>query len=113
MKKLLLTLVLLLMTTSNAFAANATSAPENMEVKQKACQNVFSLINIDLSLMSPRAQAADISVSDLASKAPEAKKGEIVPIANKTQVKENIPTTKNKTSLFRLDLLHIFKIQVL
>lgn len=120
-KKLLIAVLLLLCLAGRTFAADTKTQNMESEVKQKACQNVFSFINIDMSFMSPRATAADVSLND--PRPPEPKKGEIVPIANKKDVKPNagpevkppmpMPENKSKTSLFRIDLLHIFKIQIL
>lgn len=66
--------------------------------------------------MSPRAAASDVSVVAPAT-APDTKKGTIVPVSNKTEqkpeVKQTNIDTKSKTSLFRIDLLHIFRFQVL
>lgn len=117
-KNLLITLCLLLSLSSVAFAADTKIQPTETEIKQKACQNVFSLINIDLSFMSPRAAIADVMPPP--PPFPPNKKGGIVPINNKkgcsmppppaSPVK---PVQKNKTSFFRIDLLGIFKIQIL
>lgn len=115
-KNLLIVLCLFLSLAGKSMAATAPTPQEMPEIKQKACQNVFSFINIDLSLMSPRAAASDVSVVAPAT-APESKKGAIVPVANKTEQKPEIKQsnidTKGKTSLFRIDLLHIFRFQVL
>jgi len=116
MKKNLLIIACLFLTLANqAQSTEISNSPTNAEVKQKACQNVFSLINVDLSVMSPRATVADVSVPNPG--APEARKGAIVPIANRPEQRPEMTPPpapqKNKTSLFRLDLLHIFKIQVL
>lgn len=120
-KKLLITAVLLLCLVGKTFAADAKTQNMEYEVKQKACQNAFSFINIDMSFMSPRATAADVSLND--SKLVDTKKDGSVPIANKKDAKPCVrpevkppmpmPEYKNKTSLFRIDLLHIFKIQIL
>jgi len=117
MKKNLLIIACLFLTLANqAQSTEISNSPTNAEVKQKACQNVFSLINIDLSVMSPRATVADVSVPT--PMAPDARKGAIVPISNRPPEPRPEMTPppapqRNKTSLFRLDLLHIFKIQVL
>lgn len=116
-KKLLLTSLLFLSLSCSVFAAQPQNEVNNAELKQKACQNIFSLVNIDFSFMSPRGTAADVSISDSANTNGEAKKstGNIEPIANK-QPKPcacQTATPQNKTSLFRLDLLHLFKIQIL
>jgi len=110
-KNLLIVVGIFLILAAPVLATEIQNSPTNAEVKQKACQNIFSLINIDLSVMSPRASVADVSVADPTT---PASKGAVVPIANRPEPKQEItqPTTKNKTSLFRLDLLHIFKIQV-
>ena len=109
-KRFLIIVCLFLSLANNTFAAQGQSETMPTEIKQKACQNIFSFINIDLSVMSPRGSATDVNISDV--KSDSCKKSEIVPIANKTEVKPTIETTKNKTSLFRLDLLHIIKIQI-
>lgn len=116
-KNLLITACLFLGLASQALSAEVPTAPTNTEIEQKACQNVFSFINIDLSLMSPRATGADIKISDV--KPADTKSGPIVPISNRLeqpqqpQPSQPLAPQKSKTSLFRLDLLHIFKIQVL
>lgn len=115
-KNLLVTLCLLLSLSSVAFAADTKIQPTETEVKQKACQNVFSLINIDLSFMSPRAAVADVNTPPPCPMP----KGGIVPLSNKNGImtppppaQPVKPTQKNKTSFFRIDLLGIFKIQIL
>ena len=124
MKEKLLLLCLFLTMSTGAFAAQPQNAPQEMEVKQKACQNVFSLVNIDLSFMSPRGTAADVSMSAPPPCPCAGAKGPIVPIVDKKPpVCEKCPPPKpevgpqppmpNRTSLFRIDLLHIFKIQIL
>lgn len=114
-KNLLIALCMFLSLAGKTMAATAPTQQEIPEIKQKACQNVFSFINVDLSVMSPRAAASDVSVV-APTTAPETKKGAVVPVSNKTEqkpeVKQNIDT-KGKTSLFRIDLLHIFRFQVL
>lgn len=115
-KNLLIVLCLFVSLAGKSMAAAAPTPQEMPEIKQKSCQNVFSFINIDLSVMSPRAAASDVSVVTPTT-APEAKKGtQVVPVSNKTEqkseVKQNIDT-KGKTSLFRIDLLHIFRFQLL
>lgn len=118
-KKLLITLCLLLSLNSVTLASDIKPQPMDTEVKQKACQNVFSLINIDLSFMSPRAAVADVNVPE---QKPIAGKNGVVPIANKKEIMPPPPANimppppmqpKNKTSLFRIDLLGLFKIQIL
>lgn len=115
-KNFLITLCLLLSLSSVAFAADTKIQPTETEVKQKACQNVFSLINIDLSFMSPRAAVADVNTPQPCPMP----KGGIVPIADKKgylipppSAPPVAPPQKNKTSFFRIDLLGIFKIQIL
>lgn len=111
-KRILVTVFLFLSLAGQAFSAEVQSKQtNNSDINQKACQNVFSFINIDLSVMSPRAAAADISVTD--AKVTNDKKNNIVPIADKKEVKPQPKDSKNKTSLFRIDLLHIFKIQIM
>lgn len=116
-KKLLVTLCLFMSLNSIAFAADTKIQPTETEVKQKACQNVFSLINIDLSFMSPRAAVADV---DTPPTFPMQPKSGIVPITNKNgammpppPAPPVAPAQKNKTSFFRIDLLGLFKIQIL
>lgn len=115
-KNLLIVLCLFLSFAGKTMAAQAPTQQELPEIKQKSCQNVFSFINIDLSVMSPRAAASDVSVV-APTTAAETKKGATVPVANKTEQKPEIKQsnldTKGKTSLFRIDLLHIFRFQVL
>lgn len=128
MKKNLLIIACLFLCLSNqVFAGEMQNAPSNAEIKQKACQNVFSFINIDLSLMSPRGTAADVNVVNSANTNSMDKKPmePIVPISNKQCAKQPcesgcaliapapVQAPKNRTSLFRIDLLHIFKIQIL
>lgn len=126
-KNLLVAACLFFAVSGQAFAAQSQNMPQEMELKQKACQNVFSLINIDLSLMSPRGTAADVNFVDSANTNYSGKKDPIVPISNKQCAKQPCPCQmmkpapegpkplppQNKTSLFRIDLLHIFKIQIL
>lgn len=119
-KNLLVVLCLFLSLNSTAFAAGTKTQNMESEVKQKACQNVFSLINIDLSFLSPRAAVADVNTLPPCPMPP---KGGVVPITNKTgkmmppQSANFAPPApikpKNKTSFFRIDLLGIFKIQIL
>lgn len=112
MKKILLmTVCLYLSLTAQAFCAENQNIPMQSSVNQKACQNVFSFINIDFSMMSPRGTAADVSVNESISTNSK-KDNNIEPIASK-QEKPAPKEQKNRTSLFRIDLLHIFKIQIL
>lgn len=127
MKKSLLIVACLFCIAGQTFAAQPQTAPQELELKQKACQNIFSFINIDLSIMSPRGTAADVNVVNSANTNSLDKKPSepIVPICDKKCPKQPCPCAlktqappppmppKNKTSLFRLDLLHIFKIQIL
>lgn len=120
-KNLLIALCLLLSLNSIALASDTKIQPTETEVKQKACQNVFSLINIDLSFMSPRAAVADVNTPPC----PMPPKGGIVPITNKKGMVMPPPPSerfapaspptpaKNKTSFFRIDLLGLFKLQIL
>ena len=110
-KKLLILACLFLSIAGRTIAAEVQNPQTNTDVKQKACQNVFSLVNIDLSVMSPRAMGADISATE--NQITADKKGVIVPIANVSESKQSETKPQNKTSLFRVDLLHIFKIQIL
>lgn len=121
-KNLLIAAVLFLSLSGNAFCAEAQLPTTQSDIHQKACQNVFSFINIDLSLMSPRGTMADSKI-DASTLTPPPKSGDgIVPISNKSLTpcqpqplvkEEKGLTNKGKTSLFRLDLFHIFKIQIL
>jgi hypothetical protein len=122
-KNLLIAACLFLGLSSQAFAVESQNVPTNTEIEQKACQNVFSFINIDLSLMSPRGTAADVNVVNSANSSFSDQKDAIVPVSNKQEIKqpcacafksqEPAKASKNKTSLFRIDLLHIFKIQIM
>ena len=123
-KNLLIAAVLFLSLSGNAFCAEAQLPTTQSDIHQKACQNVFSFINIDLSLMSPRGTMADskIDASTLVPPPPPRHNGGIVPIANQSLTpcppqplvkEEKVITNTGKTSLFRLDLFHIFKIQIL
>lgn len=123
-KNLLIAAVLFLSLSGNAFCAEAQFPTTQSDIHQKACQNVFSFINIDLSLMSPRGTMADskIDASTLTPPTPHRNNDGIVPIVDRNLnscppqsiVKEEKGlTNKGKTSLFRLDLFHIFKIQIL
>lgn len=125
MKKILLSIAVLLSLSTAAFCAENTPLPTQQTIHQKACQNVFSFINFDLSLMSPRATVTDSAIDARPDFPPPP--NAVVPIANKANIKPCPPCPicppdkkdfkpeppKSKTSLFRLDLLHIFKIQVL
>jgi len=109
-KKFLITAALLLSITGTAYSAQpAATSNTQSDIHQKACQNVFSFVNIDVSMMSPRGTAADVTVSDTEKAGNAIKKDPVIPIANKTESKQ---ATKNSTSLFRLDLLHIIKFQL-
>lgn len=125
MKKTFLIAALMIGLSGCAYCAPTQPSSNNTQsdIHQKACQNVFSLINIDLSLMSPRGAAADVSVSDLDKPncPPPSPKDNIVPITTKKDLKLDLSAQKiqpkaedkkEKTSLFRLDLLHLFKIQL-
>lgn len=109
-KRILIVGCLFLSLAGGAFASECTNTPTSTDINQKACQNVLSFINIDLSVMSPRGSATDVNMSDI--KSSDCKKSEIVPIANKSEPKPSAESQKNKTSLFRLDLLRIIKIQI-
>lgn len=110
-KSLLIFVCLFLSLSSSAFSMESQGSTTQSDVHQKACQNVFSLINLDLSFMSPRAAVSDVSVSD--QKALDNKKGATVAISNKKEAAQTPEPPKNRTSLFRIDLLHMFKIQIL
>lgn len=120
-KNMLIVACVFLSLAGKSLAAEAPKPQEMPEIKQKSCQNVFSFINIDLSVMSPRAAASDLSVVT-PPMPPESKKGASVAVSYKKEQKPElkqpelntpISNTKSKTSLFRIDLLHIFKIQIL
>lgn len=126
MKKNLLVVLCLFLLSNAAFSAETKGQAMESEIKQKACQNVFSLINIDLSFMSPRAAVADVIAPN--SPCPMCKKDAVMPIANKKEAmpqpapsaKCSLPEPpasptkpKNRTSFFRIDLLGMFKIQIL
>lgn len=127
MKKILLLAVILIGLSGAAFCAEKPVSNMDSEVHQKACQNVFSLINIDMSVMSPRATMADSPMDARTITAPQPPKGKIVPICDKREMKpcpcecgchkpcpepQNKPKN-NQTSLFRIDLLHLIKFQIL
>lgn len=122
MKKILLCSVILMSLSSSVFAASNPPSNVESEIKQKSCQNVFSFINIDLSLMSPRATVSDTKI-DASTQAPvPPKKDKVVPVSNKQKAKNSCTISadvskekpaQSRTSLFRIDLLHIFKLQIL
>lgn len=150
MRKFSLIAIIVLLSFANASYAGCgekAATTFSTSIGQKACQTVFSFINLDLSLLSPRASIADFNVAgpqttcctkkamypddmqkatapsanDLKSMANEEGQGSIIPVSNKIELRgaenksevENIPENpKNKTSLFRIDLLRRFKIQL-
>lgn len=122
MKKILLCSVILMSLSSSVFAASNPPNTVESEIKQKSCQNVFSFINIDLSLMSPRATVADTNIDASTPAQVPQKKDNVVPVSNKKNAKNSCTVSpevskekplQSKTSLFRIDLLHIFKLQIL
>lgn len=61
MKKIfLITLIVFLSLANASFACGCKNSPCGNSNCQKACQNIFSLIALDLSFLSPRAAAADV-----------------------------------------------------
>lgn len=61
MKKIfLIGLIVFLSFSNTSFACCCKNSPSGNSNCQKACQNIFSFIAIDLSLLSPRASAADV-----------------------------------------------------
>lgn len=61
MKKIILIgLIVFLSFTGKSFACCCKNSPSNNSNCQKACQNIFSFIALDLSILSPRATAADV-----------------------------------------------------
>lgn len=61
MKKIfLIGLIMFLSLTGTSFACCCKNSPSNNSNCQKACQNIFSFIALDLSILSPRATAADV-----------------------------------------------------
>lgn len=141
MRKIFLLAFVLVFSCSNAsFACCGCKGSNNLSTRiyQKACQNVLALIHFDVSLLSPRASISDLEVAgpkttccskkqlvipddcpqadppgDKKSMTTTDNRDAIIPVAN---IKcSNQPCTKpqNKLSLFRVELLRIFKIQVL
>lgn len=139
MKKLFL-IVLIGFLNCPAFACGCKGSNTlTTHVCQKACQNVLSLIHLDISLLSPRASIADLGVcgpkttcckkqvispdccpepdcpatNDKKSMAPENEQEKIIPVANKQITNQICKKTQDKVSAFRVDLFRIFKFQIL
>lgn len=61
MKKIfLIGLIMFLSLGGTSFACGCKNSPSGNSNCQKACQNIFSFIALDLSILSPRATAADV-----------------------------------------------------
>lgn len=61
MKKIILIGLIAFLTFANtSFACGCRNSPSGNSNCQKACQNIFSFIALDLSILSPRATAADV-----------------------------------------------------
>lgn len=121
MKKELLILALALLLVGSP--ALAETSKDTTNLNQKACNNIFSLVNVSVSAFSPSVSAADISVKGNKI-APPPVKGD-VPVADKTPRQEPVEAiqparelnnvsikTPDKTSFFRIDLLGIIKIKL-
>lgn len=127
MKKLAVLISLL------AFTCTAVQAQEGKKVylPEKPNQNIFSLIKIDLSVFSPKLSVSDspvdlvVSNNQITSTEDANNKEKFKPVANQTLTKETTTkaetttcikkdTTKNNDniSLFRLDVLKLFKISL-
>lgn len=143
-EKLLILLIIFLSVAGASFACGCGCkySPSGNSNCQKACQNIFSLIALDLSLLSPRAAAADVSVKPNCCElrqpccipqqpcctpqppcctpqppcCPRQSMGEnqdgIIPVCNKTSLSKPCANEQAKTSLFRIDLFRLFKIQI-
>lgn len=141
MKKLfLITLIGILSCFNTCFACGCKGSNTlNTHVCQKACQNVLSLIHLDISLLSPRASIADLGVcgpkttcckkqviapdccpesdmpatNDKKSMTTDDTQEKIIPVANIQTTNQPCTKQQSKVSLFRIDLFRIFKFQVL
>lgn len=167
MKKTFLIIFIMFLNLTNAsFACGAKGTTTfSTSIGQKACQTVFSFINLDFSVLSPRASIADLSVNgpktnccpqvpccpqkqsmeaddiqkavipttnDLKSMgieegtgriilvtnkqeaiASEDKEKSITPVTNKQELNTTPENQQAKASLFRIDLLRRFKLQIL
>lgn len=113
MKKIVVLVLSILLTSANASFADCIKKDQSElpNFNQKSCQNIFSLINIDFSAFSPRGAATDVSISD-DNKNNKPNKPCEIPIANKTEIKNDIKTKTDDTSFFRLDLLKLIKIRI-
>lgn len=117
-KTFLLALIAFFGFTNASFACGCCGSKAattfSTSIGQKACQTVFSFINLDLSLLSPRASIADFNVAgpqttcctkkamspddnmqkatvpttnDLKSMSAENEQGKIIPVANKIELR--------------------------
>ena len=166
----LLVLIAFLSLSNASFACcGKASTTFSTSIGQKACQTVFSFINLDLSLLSPKASIADFNVAGPQTtccpkkasspiedtqnatiqtpneqKSMATEKGtqeamlpalrgmqyeiipvvnkqestkmedkQIIPIANVQEPKQPSINAQSNKSLFRIDLLRRFKIQIL
>lgn len=125
-------LITYLSCSSITFAAPCNASTKLMTaITQKACKNIVSLISIDLSLLSPKAAAADVHTCACMPKAnncckksmlpTEEQEAGIVPASNMQITNPNpnsTPTTNevnqqvSRTNLFRIDLFRIIKFQI-
>lgn len=158
-KTFLVVLIAFLSSASTSFACDAKGTTTfSTSIGQKACQTVFSFINLDLSILSPRASIADFNVAgpqttccckkamapdDDTQKAlvpptneqksmatedgqkiisaankqetveSKDKEETIIPVSNKQESKQSCVNPQDKTSLFRIDLFHRFKMKIL
>ena len=108
-KKFLILSCLFLSLANSTFAAEVQDTQIPSEIRQKACKNVFSFI-IGLSAMSARNSTNEVNISDV--KSDDCQESETVPIANESETEPTTENPKNKTSLFRLDLLRLIRIQI-
>lgn len=121
-KQLIMSALVALAVVTPAFADTAS---DNTNLDQKACSNVFSLVNVNVSAFSPSMSAADISIKGNKVTSPSKDTKAEVPVSDKssqkepaqeiTQVRElnNVSLTNtDSTSFFRLDLLGIIKIKL-
>lgn len=119
--------------TSQSFteAKCCSTTTVSPSICQKACHNIFSVIALDLSILSPRAAAADIHTCmpkfpcccPKKSMTPEEKQetivtsdneqNTIIPVADKKELKPPCASPQDKKSFFRIDLFRIFKLQIL
>lgn len=117
MKKIILSTLLVLSTSCSISFANELdkNTPVTPNFNQKSCQNIFSLINIDFSALSPRGTITDVVLKEEGNEI-KAQKPTEVPVTDKTALinkDEASVKSKDTTSLFRLDLLKLIKIRIL